>query len=339
LNLLAFRSFLLLFFVAGFMAFPAAAQNVSEDDVPDSCDPDVLTVMNLRARLEGEREMEVAQALILRPDSVLEYSCFQPEVRRLGQFARRVFSANTENRSLFTQPPPRFNPDDLFQPRNEEVSSREGPRPQVEGSDSQGIEDFSNPSDPSDNRNRYPGREHFERNVSGFQEGERGNLVAESLFEYIERNFRHTNLGGAGPARTECDLMKVVWDFAKCANFSSDDNANGEYIDIGFETLEDFPQQYNRWSPDWAQCPLGPAPAQNWQNAIDAVNPEPNGSGGVDVNMASGEDTAYIPEMKTGICNAAAIVRTGVMVNVDGTDREEGVCLMPGCYFNNGTCQ
>ncbi len=41
-----------------------------------SCDPDMMTVINNRAWMAGKREMEAAQTFILKPDSVLELSCF-----------------------------------------------------------------------------------------------------------------------------------------------------------------------------------------------------------------------------------------------------------------------
>lgn len=53
--------------------------------VPDStCNQSVLDAMNERAWLEGKREMEVAQRIILKPDSVLQYSCFSKRVAEGG---------------------------------------------------------------------------------------------------------------------------------------------------------------------------------------------------------------------------------------------------------------
>ncbi len=60
---------------------PAAAP-----EVPATCDGDFYNVMSNRAWMESEREMEVAQRLILKPDSVLEYSCFD-----------QILEANAQN--------------------------------------------------------------------------------------------------------------------------------------------------------------------------------------------------------------------------------------------------
>ena len=51
---------------------PAQAQEVSK-----TCDITVQNQMKQQGWLEGQRELEMAQRLILKPDSVLEYSCFE----------------------------------------------------------------------------------------------------------------------------------------------------------------------------------------------------------------------------------------------------------------------
>ena len=49
-----------------------------------SCDVDVMDIMEAKAWMEGKREMEAAQLLILKPDSVLEYSCFKTRLQQLA---------------------------------------------------------------------------------------------------------------------------------------------------------------------------------------------------------------------------------------------------------------
>ncbi len=307
---------------------PVLAQQSQNDTLPKTCDRDVMDVMNLRAQLEGEREMEVAAALILKPDSVLEYSCFGREVVRLGILSQRLFSANTNSRDLFMNPPLKFEPKDLYQPKFE---SPQGPKPEVEGPQGEGIRDFSHPPDPSDNREKYPGFEHFKNNISKYEsEEELGNMVMDSLYHYLDQNFRHSTLGGAGPNYNNCDMMNIIWNVAKCDDY---------YMTIGFETLKKFPEQYDQWPQQWAQCPRQKAPSDRWQQAIEAVNPKPNQSAGVEVNVSSSGPTAYMPELKTGSCSTAKAVMTGVTVVVGGKkENEDGVCLMPGCTFNNGSC-
>lgn len=82
----------------------AQSPPVDPGDIPATCDPDYMDVLNARSYLEGKREMEAAQRLILKADSVLEYSCFNEDLIWVGTSGGR-FSA----RGLQTGvPPPEF---------------------------------------------------------------------------------------------------------------------------------------------------------------------------------------------------------------------------------------
>ena len=61
-------------------AQPPAATAVD----PGGCDPEFMGVMESRAWLEGQREVEIAERLILKPDSVLEYSCFDTRINEMA---------------------------------------------------------------------------------------------------------------------------------------------------------------------------------------------------------------------------------------------------------------
>lgn len=71
--------------------------------------------MNTRATMEGERDMEMAATLLLKPDSVLAYSCFYDDVANLSVAARQMLSAN-EGARIFNIPVWAFSPGDMFQP-------------------------------------------------------------------------------------------------------------------------------------------------------------------------------------------------------------------------------
>lgn len=49
---------------------------MAQEAVPPTCDAGVHDMMKVQARLEGQKELEMAERLILKPDSTLEYSCF-----------------------------------------------------------------------------------------------------------------------------------------------------------------------------------------------------------------------------------------------------------------------
>lgn len=72
-------------FLAGvfLMLIPCAA--VAASNEMDACDITIYRQMNQQAWLEGQREMEVAQRLILKPDSTLEYTCFKQEADGWGK--------------------------------------------------------------------------------------------------------------------------------------------------------------------------------------------------------------------------------------------------------------
>lgn len=71
----------------------AQSAPVDPNEIPDSCDPDYMDVLNARSYLEGKREYEQAQRIILKPDSVLEYSCFHIDADVLGNWGA-TFSEN-----------------------------------------------------------------------------------------------------------------------------------------------------------------------------------------------------------------------------------------------------
>lgn len=90
LSVLAIRVLFCTFIFTAFVASDASnvvfAQSAGVDPahLPDSCDPDYMDVLNARSYIEAKREMETAQRVILKPDSVLEYSCFNEEEVWLG---------------------------------------------------------------------------------------------------------------------------------------------------------------------------------------------------------------------------------------------------------------
>jgi len=66
---------------------PATGTNAQE--IPETCDTEYYDVLSSRSYLEGKREMEAAQRIIIKPDSVLEYSCFNDMRIEAGALAGR----------------------------------------------------------------------------------------------------------------------------------------------------------------------------------------------------------------------------------------------------------
>lgn len=64
-----------------------AFAQASKDDVSAGCDVDFYEQLNASATLKSTQEMEAAQTIITKPDSVLEYNCFD---RRLNSLASSI---------------------------------------------------------------------------------------------------------------------------------------------------------------------------------------------------------------------------------------------------------
>ena len=61
----------------------------------DTCDADIMLAMETRAWLEAQREITQNQNLIAKPDSVMEYTCFDSFLDVLALEAANMFSENT----------------------------------------------------------------------------------------------------------------------------------------------------------------------------------------------------------------------------------------------------
>ncbi|MBI1300382.1 MAG: hypothetical protein GC137_01865 [Alphaproteobacteria bacterium] len=86
-----FRKLSLLYFLAVIFLFPFKSYGSSI--IPDSaCDPLYYETLSSRAWLEAQREITQNQNLILKPDSVFEYTCFDLLVGELATHAQQMFS-------------------------------------------------------------------------------------------------------------------------------------------------------------------------------------------------------------------------------------------------------
>ena len=164
---------------------------MAQTSVPagDSCDPDFLDVMEARAWTQGKRDVETAQALLLKSDSVLDYSCFQQRVKEVDVRAGQIFSDHLD-------PPlplfycPSFSPTDNFQPTIRSPSC---------GPDAPGQPVLTDQT--------------LDQMLQG--------MVLTALASYRQGNFNHALGGGdtavaAGP----CDVMNRVWKDLKCENLN-----------------------------------------------------------------------------------------------------------------------
>lgn len=89
----------LVFSAFAFSAGTAYAQPVP---APSPCDDDYYSSLQARAWLEAQREITQNQNLIFKPDSVMEYTCFDRFLDELATHATQMFS---ENLTRWTPPP------------------------------------------------------------------------------------------------------------------------------------------------------------------------------------------------------------------------------------------
>lgn len=103
-----------------FLGFASTVTIVSElayaASVPSSCNANYYSVLEAKGYLEGKRELERAQRIILKPDSVLEYSCFYQNFQLPGGigFIGEWGATFSENGLLPEITVPEFNGNPLY---------------------------------------------------------------------------------------------------------------------------------------------------------------------------------------------------------------------------------
>mgnify|MGYP006943317522 CR=1 FL=1 len=80
--------------LSGFLGF-SAAQAQAGVFASSPCDPNYYKSLEARAWLEAQREITQNQNLISKPDSVLEYTCFDGHLKEVAAHAKDMFSATT----------------------------------------------------------------------------------------------------------------------------------------------------------------------------------------------------------------------------------------------------
>lgn len=160
--------------------------------IPESCDADFMTQMVSRATAEASRDVMVSQTVIRKPDSVLEYTCFDEFAKLTGTEAGPLF---TETRRWASAQIDVSSYDDKHSPGPVMIS----------------VSAFQ-PTNTVDNAVK--------------------DIVLDVMDDYIDKNFGHDFLGDHGGSISNpttsstgfnCTIMQQVWNAAKCENFNTDD--------------------------------------------------------------------------------------------------------------------
>ncbi len=300
---------------------PVAAMAQTPKIAEQPCDANYWRQMTFRAWQEAEREIMQNQNLIFKPDSVLQYTCFNEFNNIAAAQGGEIFTHTTY-----------FGEQIITRSQNE--STNKGMNLVVH--------------DPlvAYVRNNFSGKDGV-----GTLLGGRGATMSIRN----DRSSVENGPKGENSVSYSCKHMAEVWQSAKCANFIDNNNYDGEggkkeaadgfypFDTIkgfegepdakGYKDLEDvriYPtacNNFNAWEPLKQladnefetlykfQSPLG----EIYKEVNDKILPVKSGA-------AAGE--SYAPS-----CGDA--VMTGVkVITKDGEQGEDGVCTNPGCTFS-----
>ncbi len=197
-----------------------------------ACDGNFMNQIYSRAFLEASREVIMSEQIIHKPDSVLEYTCFDKRLEVVAEHAGEIF---TENQSWHEK--------EICMSTGDDTTNDPSSCPDGSG------ENVSSPSSITINDG---GSTSFDDQVdhSVFEKDRLDNTLERFLFDtlqdYVDTNFGHTFLGEASTldndidtsnlnsdisgvdnaptaSNFDCTHMQAVWHVAQCIDFSEDD--------------------------------------------------------------------------------------------------------------------
>ncbi len=160
-----------------------------------SCDGNFMNQIFAKAYMNASREVILSEQIIHKPDSVLEYTCFDHQIGLAARYA------------------PTFSESSKWDAYTVTIATAD---------DDNGVTDTEiNPRNYSDTP---------DDNLENLLE----DLMLDTLEEYITKNFAHTFLGGAMSidnnmsltsisSGNSCSHMATIWELAKCIEFAEDD--------------------------------------------------------------------------------------------------------------------
>ncbi len=169
-----------------------------------ACDGNFMNQIYSRAAMEASREVIMSEQIIHKPDSVLEYTCFDQRISAAANFAGPIFSESRDWENLTI--------------------------PLLTGDDTDQVEIINNTGETDG----FPDQDEF----SVFADNRLDNILEDFLFEtlqnYVDGSFSHTflgegttidnNIAGAiGSGAFDCTHMGTIWNIASCFDFGEDD--------------------------------------------------------------------------------------------------------------------
>jgi hypothetical protein len=288
---------------------PPSSDNDDKRGEAESCDGDFMNQIYARAFLEAQRENIINQTYIRKPDSTLQYTCFDRFVNHLAQHAPPLFSETTRWQNATVPLNIRFaaagNPNQIplrvFMGTGHIV-------PRLNDMLSHTITEYIGSN--------------FDHNSLG---GSGGAMTAMQ--------------SSVSPGNYACSTMTQVWQLAKCFNFPAASTL--------FMTFNELISTDPRTLPDVCDNTLITAElietSRNSGTAFsaasfDALDPLTD----LIRPMDSGETCG--PAIPTGLTLTAYDVTIDLPedarpsgVTVTTTDQREFLCINPGCYYSTSS--
>lgn len=321
-----------------------------------TCDADFMNQIYAKAFMHAERENLMLETIIRKPDSVLEYSCFESIVNKTACDAPPLFSETVAFSENATESPCN-SPNDKYEVGEFATIALDGE-----------LDDDYLPEPDNDigNDNEV---EELVIDVWMHQDLEDGEtrlgnileqLILEALIDieadednpslkYIDANFAHDFLGGSPSGLNNdftgeiepsnsyfCDMMNFTWRMAKCHNFATEDKF------FSFEDLSGLDPRIYPDVCDPAETAITGEYIEVSKNE-DFVHAHIDSSEFVDVagelryiDFMVGGDEVCLDPVPTGVTVFTYSDTTNLMgiVFTEEDDHQEHVCINPGCYYN-----
>lgn len=292
---------------------------------PQPCDPRYWETMSARAWMEAEREIMQNQNLIFKPDSVLEYTCFDLMVGHASKFLGDVFV----HTGYFGR---------IIIPRGTQPHAQEVALKSV-------VFDAMKPYLTDNFNNEFLSARAKDLRKPPSELNRAPSIQAPTA---------------AGPAYTQCKVMAEVWKASKCMNFidrknySTDENPDSEpfvksdsfkpFITLkpvggGKEVAGYDKAQFadpRKWPEECSNMS-----AQEWIDK-DKVSANFNDQK-YPFRQPLKKDYEDVRKMvEPGQCGNSTPIETGVTIilsSQSGAGKQDKVCTNPGCTLVGDKCQ
>jgi hypothetical protein len=273
---------------------------------PQTCDPKYWESMSSRAWMEAQREISQNKNLIFKPDSVMEYVCFDSFMQHAAKHIGDVFTHTT----YFDQ----------------QMIIQRGTQYSLENTLTKAVTDSYKTYIASNFGHKHLGER--SAHLGGGVTADRTLGDASAMQSY------------------QCNIMANIWNAAKCENLVHNDQfQNDGFFPFDDLKTPDGQVEVkglkNGEVPDPRKFPTQCAKPNNGNYAWDKALPRATNKEDTLYQFAKPVKATYDlirPKLKPGECSNA--IATGVTVIGDVSNKTgymDGVCSNPGCSYKKGS--